>query len=91
MRLPKQKLSRYSLVFVVIVFFIFLEILIISPRVLEKPNDEHFEYEKLKAMADSKKTDAVEQKMLGVHYVENSATQKGLELLRIFEFKQARR
>ncbi len=80
MRLPKQKLSRYSLVFVVIVFIIFLEILIISPRTLEKPNDEHLEYEKLKALADSKKKDSVEQKMLGVHYVENSANSKGWEL-----------
>lgn len=80
MRLTKQKLSRYSLVFVVIVFFIVLEVLIISPRVLEKPNDEHFEYEKIKALSESKKSNAVEQKMVGVHYVENSATQKGWEL-----------
>ncbi len=80
MRLLKQKLSKYSFLFFLLVLFIFLEIIVISPRVLEKPDDEHIEYEKLKAMADSKNKDTVEQKMLGVHYVENSATQKGWEL-----------
>ena len=80
MRLPKIKLSRYSLLFTVIVLFIFVEALIISPRILEKPNDEHVEYEKIKAMADSKKKGSVEQKMVGVHYVENSPTSKGWEL-----------
>lgn len=78
---PTLKLSRYSLLFVVIVFFIFLEILIISPRVLEKPTEEQLEYEKIKAMAEStRKKDAVEQKMLGVHYVESNSAQKGWEL-----------
>lgn len=81
MPLPKIKLSRYSLLFIVILVFIFLEILIISPRVLEKPNEEQLEYEKIKALAETKNgRDAIEQKMLGVHYVENSATQKGWEL-----------
>lgn len=78
--IQKLKLSRYSLLFAVVVFFIFLEILIISPRTLEKPSEDQLEYEKLKAMADSKKKNAVEQKMLGVHYVENSTNQKGWEL-----------
>jgi len=80
MPLPKQKLSRYSLLLVVIIFFIFLEILIISPRVLEKPSEDQLEYEKLKALAESTKKSSVEQKMLGVHYVENSSNQKGWEL-----------
>ena len=78
--IQKLKLSRYSLLVVVIVFFIFLEILIISPRTLEKPSEDQLEYEKLKAMAESTKKNAVEQKMLGVHYVENSTNQKGWEL-----------
>jgi LPS export ABC transporter protein LptC len=54
--------------------------LIISPRVLEKPNDEYIEFEKIKALAESKNKDSIEQKMLGVHYVENSTNQKGWEL-----------
>lgn len=81
LKIKQHNLSRYSLLFTVIVFFIFLEILIISPRVLEKPNEDQLEYNKIKALAASQNNkNAVEQKMLGVHYVENSATQKGWEL-----------
>ncbi|MBC7421771.1 MAG: LPS export ABC transporter periplasmic protein LptC [Bdellovibrio sp.] len=57
-----------------------MEVLIISPTVLEKPTDEHLEYEKIQAMAQSKKKDSVEQKMSGIHLVENSETEKGWEL-----------
>lgn len=52
----------------------------ISPRVLEKPTDEHVEYEKIQALAQNKKTDSIEQKMSGVHLVENNENQKGWEL-----------
>ncbi|MBC7742052.1 MAG: LPS export ABC transporter periplasmic protein LptC [Bdellovibrionaceae bacterium] len=57
-----------------------MEILIISPKVLEKPTEEHVEYEKILALANSKKKSSVEQKMMGLHLVENSDNKKGWEL-----------
>ena len=80
MRLRIPKLNKYTVLFAFVILFIFLEVLIISPKVLEKPSDEHAEYEKLQALANSKKKDSVEQKMSGFHLVENSENQKGWEL-----------
>lgn len=80
MRRPKLKLSKYSILFFLLVFFVVIEVLVISPKVLEIPDEDHIEYEKLKILSLNQKKDAVEQKMLGVHFVENSPTQKGWEL-----------
>lgn len=80
MRLQKLKISKYNLLYASLVIFIFLEILFISPRVLEKPSDDLTQYEKLQALAQSKKKDSVEQKMSGVHLVENDENKKGWEL-----------
>jgi LPS export ABC transporter protein LptC/lipopolysaccharide transport protein LptA len=80
MRLRIPKLNKYTLLFALLVVFIFLEILFISPKVLEKPPDDVSPYQQLQAMAQSKKRDAVEQKMLGVHLVENDENKKGWEL-----------
>lgn len=80
MRLRIPKLNRYSLLFALLVVFIFLEILFISPKLLEKPTDDLTQYQKIQALAQSKKKDSVEQKAMGVHLVENDENQKGYEL-----------
>ena len=80
MRLRIPKLNKYSLLFALIVVFIFLEILFISPKILEKPTDDLTQYQKLQALAQSKKKDAVEQKAMGVHIVENDENKKSYEL-----------
>ncbi len=80
MRLRIPKLNKFSLLFVFIVIFIFLEILIISPQKLEKPNEELTQHEQLQVLAQNKKKDSIEQKMLGVHLIENDQNQKGWEL-----------
>lgn len=83
MRLRMPKLSKYSVLFFFIVLFIFLEVLIISPTVLEKPTEEHLEYQKLQALAQSNNKTSVEQKMSGIHLVENSENEKGWELFAV--------
>ena len=82
MRLRIPKLNKYTLLFALLVVFIFLEILFVSPRLLEKKSDDvnQVEYQKLQAMAQNQKKDAVEQKMSGVHLVENDENKKGWEL-----------
>lgn len=80
MRLRIRKLNRYSILVIILVIFIFMEILVISPKTLERPDDEYSEFEKIQALANADKKDAVEQKMLGVHLVENSENEKGWEL-----------
>jgi LPS export ABC transporter protein LptC/lipopolysaccharide transport protein LptA len=80
MRLRIPKLNKYSVLIFFVIAFIFLEILIISPTVLEKPTEENLEYEKIQALAQSKKASSVEQKGVGIHIVENSEEQKGWEL-----------
>ena len=80
MRLRIPKLNKYSLLFALLVVFIFLEILFISPKILEKPTDDLTQYQKLQALAQSKKKDAVEQKAMGIHLVENDENKKSYEL-----------
>ncbi len=80
MRLRIPKLNKYSLLFALLVVFIFLEILFISPKILEKPADDLTQYQKLQALAQSQKKDAVEQKALGIHLVENDQNKKSYEL-----------
>jgi len=80
MRLRIPKLNKYTLLFALLVIFIFLEILFVSPRLLEKQSDDVTQYQQLQAMAQSQKKDAVEQKMSGVHLVENDENKKGWEL-----------
>lgn len=80
MRLRKPKLNKYSIYFTILVIFIVVEILIMSPKTLERPDDEFNEFDKIQALAQSQKSDMTEQKMAGVHLVENSENQKGWEL-----------
>ncbi|MFZ3228704.1 MAG: LPS export ABC transporter periplasmic protein LptC [Pseudobdellovibrio sp.] len=51
-----------------------------SPRVLEKKNEDLTQYQQLQALAQNQKKDAVEQKMTGVHLVENDENKKSWEL-----------
>jgi LPS export ABC transporter protein LptC len=51
-----------------------------SPSLLERTNDEAAETEKLQEMVTEKKGTGLEQKMQGVHLVENSEREKGWEL-----------
>lgn len=80
MRRRIPKLNKYSLLFALLLIFIFLEILFISPKILEKPSDDIIPYEKIQEQTQSKKKDAIEQKALGVHLVENEDNKKGYEL-----------
>lgn len=80
MRLRIPRLNKYSLLFAVVVIFIFLEILFISPKILEKPSDDVVPIDTQQAVLPTKKKDAIEQKALGVHLVENNENKKGYEL-----------
>ncbi len=80
MRLRTPKLNKYTLLFIILLAFIFLEILFVSPKILEKPSDDITQYQKIQNLAASQKKDSVEQKMLGVHLVENDENKKGYVL-----------
>lgn len=79
MRLQIPKINRYSVLFFLLVAFIFLEIIIMSPSMLEQSSDEAAELEQTLQQNVPKK-DAIEQKMQGVHLVENGENEKGWEL-----------
>ncbi|OFZ30372.1 MAG: LPS export ABC transporter periplasmic protein LptC [Bdellovibrionales bacterium RIFCSPHIGHO2_01_FULL_40_29] len=51
-----------------------------SPKLLEKPTDSISQYQKLQALAQNQKKDAIEQKALGVHIVENDENKRSYEL-----------
>lgn len=80
MRLKIPKINKYTVLFSLLVIFIFLEIIIMSPSLLEKSSDDSSELEQTIQMMSDKKKNEVEQKMQGVHLVENSDNQKGWEL-----------
>lgn len=73
----KLKINKYSVLFLLLVIFIFLEILVMSPSILEKKEEDHVDSLNTQ-MQD--KSEIVEQKMTGVHQVENSESEKGWEL-----------
>lgn len=78
MRLQKIKINKYTVSFLLLIFFIFMEVLIMSPRLLEKKESED-SAENLN-VPERSKSETVEQKMQGVHLVENSESEKGWEL-----------
>ena len=84
MPLKIRRPSNSKLLFTLIACIVFVEILITSPRLLEKesadPEDESDSA--ITADTDGNK-DTVEQKMRGVHLVENSAHEKGWELFAV--------
>ncbi len=63
-----------------LVVFIFLEIIVTSPNLLEKNNDDAADLEKKIESGPENKKNAIEQKARGVHLVENGDNQKGYEL-----------
>lgn len=87
MPLQLRRPSNSKLLFILIGCIVFVEIIITSPRLLEKESTDT-EAEAVSesdsavaAVTDSK--DTVEQKMRGVHLVENSAHEKGWELFAV--------
>lgn len=84
MQLKIPKINKYSILFSLIVLVIFLEVIIIAPRVLEKSNDEYAELEKsMETAAVADKSQAIEQKARGVHLLENGVDGKGYELFAV--------
>ncbi|AGH94955.1 LPS export ABC transporter periplasmic protein LptC [Pseudobdellovibrio exovorus] len=82
MRLQTPKINKYSILFFLLVAFIFLEIIIMSPNLLEQTSDEEaaFEATRLAAQNQEQKSGSIEQKLQGVHLVENAENEKGWEL-----------
>lgn len=79
-RLKIPKLNKFTVLFSFLAVFIFFEILIISPSLLETSDEESIEIEKTIQLMSDKKKNEVEQKMQGVHLVENSDNERGWEL-----------
>lgn len=78
----KKRPNRYSIIVFLIGIFIFMEILIIFPRTLEKAEEDTPLEQTVSAnqFIDSNKKSSIEQKMLGVHLVESGIDQKNWEL-----------
>ena len=81
-RLTQLKLSKSSLIIFVITVLIFIEVLIMSPQLLEKDTADVVDPNSgLNSMAEQENNKSgVEQKMQGFHLVENADNQKGWEL-----------
>lgn len=79
MRLQIRRPNKSSLIFFLIGCVVFFEIIIMSPRLLEKESADPEAEAALQAVTESTK-DTIEQKMRGVHLVENSEHEKGWEL-----------
>ena len=81
MRLPVPKLSRASVFGLIVAVLIFIEIIVMSPQVLEKENSDFADPGiPLNELNAGKGKNGVEQKMQGVHLVENAQNEKGWEL-----------
>jgi LPS export ABC transporter protein LptC/lipopolysaccharide transport protein LptA len=79
MPLSKLKINKYSILFLLLTVFIFIEIIIISPSLLEKKDEDDYVTIDKAASTNPLKKNAVEQKMQGVHFVEGDK-EKGWEL-----------
>ena len=81
MRLRKIKLNKTSVLFYLILFLIFVQLLIFSPSEINNSSGELKTADQIKKLADSQKSKkSIEQKMRGIHLVENANNQKGWEL-----------
>lgn len=69
-QIQRNRINKYSILFGVLIVFIFFEIIIISPSILEATNDELEEPNIVAFEQQNQK--AVEQKMRGVHLVEKN-------------------
>lgn len=80
MRLQIPKLNRYTVLFILLVVFVFIEIIIMSPSQLEKKNEDFVEPDKLLVLNPEIKKDVVDQKMRGIQLFEKSEGDKGYKL-----------
>lgn len=80
MHLKIPKINKYSVLFILLLTFIFFEIIIMSPNLLEKKNEDFVEPEKKQESDPENKKNSVDQKMRGIHIVENSDNNKGYKL-----------
>lgn len=79
-RLNLKQLSKSSVVIFLIAIVVFFEILVMAPQVLEKENQDHVGENIDLNYLEQENKNAVDQKMQGVHLVENSENEKGWEL-----------
>ena len=79
-RLNLKQLSKSSSVIFLISIVVFFEILVMAPQVLEKENQDHVGENFDLSYLEQENKNAVDQKMQGVHLVENSENEKGWEL-----------
>ncbi len=79
-----KKINKSGILFFLILFLIFIQVLIMNPKDIGSPNQDPKTVEEIQKMAVSqnKKSNqkSVEQQMKGVHLVENSNRMKGWEL-----------
>ena len=80
MRLQIPKPNRYTVLFILLVVFVFIEIIIMSPSQLEKKNEDFVEPDKLLVLNPEIKKDVVDQKMRGIQLFEKSEGDKGYKL-----------
>ncbi|MGZ3691085.1 MAG: LPS export ABC transporter periplasmic protein LptC [Pseudobdellovibrio sp.] len=81
MKLHLPKLNRASVFVFLIAVVIFLEIVVMSPQLLEKENVETLDPNSNSSLLNrTEDKNAIEQKMSGAHLVENSGNEKGWEL-----------
>lgn len=80
MRLTIPKINKYSILFTLLIVFVFLEIIIMSPNLLEEKNEDLTDLEEKIQITPESKKNLIEQKMRGVHLVENGQNEKGYKL-----------
>jgi len=83
MRVQNLKISKYTLLFLLLVAFVILEFFVMSPDFFEKNNTEDYvanDFDKNNVAADDDKKNIVEQKALGIHLVENGDNKKSYQL-----------
>lgn len=79
-RLNLKNLSKSSAVIFLIAVVVFFEIIVMAPQVLEIDNQDHVSEDTDLSYLEQENKNAVDQKMQGVHLVENSENEKGWEL-----------
>jgi LPS export ABC transporter protein LptC/lipopolysaccharide transport protein LptA len=75
-----KQISKSSIVIYLIAVVVFFEIIVMAPQVLEKENQDHVSEDLDLSYLAQENKNAVDQKMQGVHLVENSENEKGWEL-----------
>lgn len=83
-RLKNLQINKSVFFISLVGVIIFIEILIAAPQILEKEEIDSAEPSSaLKEAADTSAPKAIEQKMSGVHFVENGKNEKGWELFAV--------